>query len=95
MIVEEPAVDYNKQYITVAEYLEREKASLEKHEYYKGEIFPLHRDDVTGMAGASQRHNVIFSNTLGRLFIRLEDKPCRPYGSDLRINIPQNTLYLS
>lgn len=93
MIIEEPAVDYNKQYITVAEYLEREKASLEKHEYYKGEIFPLHREDVTGMAGAGQRHNVIFKNTYLGLRIRLQGKPCQPYGSDLRIHIPENTLF--
>ncbi len=93
MIIEEPAVDYNKQYITVAEYLEREKASLEKHEYYKGEIFPLHREDVTGMAGAGQRHNVIFKNTYLGLGIRLQGKPCQPYGSDLRIHIPENTLF--
>lgn len=85
MIVEEPAVDYNKQYITIAEYLRREKPSLEKHEYYKGEIF--------AMAGASPRHNVVCKNIYIGLGIRLLGKPCQPYGSDMRIHIPENTLY--
>lgn len=85
MILNEPAIDYSKRTYTVAEYLELENASLEKHEYYKGEIF--------AMAGAGPRHNVIFKNTLGRLFIRLDGKRCQPYGSDMRINIPRNSLY--
>jgi len=45
------------------------------------------------MAGAGPRHNVIFSNLFGELAHRLKGKPCRPYGSDLRIHIPENTLY--
>ncbi len=45
------------------------------------------------MAGANARHNVIFSNLFGELAYRLKGKPCRPYGSDLRIHIPENTLF--
>ncbi len=83
--VREPAVAYGKTKLTEEEYLSFEKASLEKHEYYQGEIF--------AMSGAGARHNVIFSNFFGDLAYRLKDHPCKPYGSDMRVNIPENTLY--
>jgi Uma2 family endonuclease len=82
--IREPVVAYGKKNFTVEEYLEFENASIEKHEYYQGEIF--------AMAGASERHNVIFSNVFGELAYTLKGKKCRPYGSDLRIHIPENSL---
>jgi len=45
------------------------------------------------MAGAGTRHNVIFSNVFIGIGIQLRGKPCRPCGSDLRIHIPENSLY--
>jgi Uma2 family endonuclease len=83
--VKEPAHSYQKKLYTIQEYLEMEKDSLEKHEYYKGEIF--------AMAGAGTRHNVIFKNIFGNLFIGLKGKRCQPYGSDFRVHIPENTLF--
>lgn len=85
MEVNEPAVAYGKQKYTIEEYLRMERASDEKHEYYKGEIF--------AMAGASNRHNVIFSNLFIRAGAQLLNSPCRPYGSDMRIHIPENSLF--
>lgn len=82
-IVNEPALKYN--YISPEEYLEAERAALEKHEYYQGEIF--------AMSGASLKHNKIFSNLFGDIAFKLKGKGCRPYGSDLRIHIPKNTLF--
>ncbi|RYD81491.1 MAG: Uma2 family endonuclease, partial [Sphingobacteriales bacterium] len=76
---------YGKNKFTVEEYLEMEKTSDVKHEFYKGEIF--------AMSGAGPKHNKIFSNLFGRLHRELDGKPCQPYGSDLRIHIPENTLY--
>ncbi|MEO6733360.1 MAG: Uma2 family endonuclease [Ferruginibacter sp.] len=72
-------------YISEQEYLEAERKALEKHEYYKGEIF--------AMSGASFLHNKIFSNLFGGLASKLKGKSCVPYGSDLRIHIPSNSLY--
>ena len=64
MILNEPAIDYSKRTYTVAEYLELENASLEKHEYYQGEIFLLlGARDLNNMAGSSILHNVLFKNT--------------------------------
>lgn len=81
--IKEPAPKYN--YVSPEEYLEMERASEAKHEYYNGEIF--------AMSGASISHNDIFHNVYGSLINFLKGKNCKPYGSDLRIHIPENTLY--
>ncbi len=83
--VREPAIAYGKTKLTEEEYLSFEKASQSKHEYFQGEIF--------AMTGANTRHNFIFKNVYGRLAHRLSGKPCQPFGSDMRLNIPENTLY--
>ena len=85
MEVREPIVAYGKKSLTIEEYLEFERASAEKHEYYKGEVF--------AMAGAGDNHNEIFSNVFGDLAYRLKGKPCKPYGSDMRVHIPENSLF--
>lgn len=84
-IVREPLEAYGRRKFTEEEYLEWEDQQEEKHEFYQGEIF--------AMAGAGARHNVIQVNTLLGLKLRLQGKPCQPYGSDLRLHIPSNTLY--
>jgi Uma2 family endonuclease len=74
-----------KRRFTIAEYLALEADSLEKHEYYHGEIF--------AMAGASIAHNEIAANILARLHALLRGKGCRAYGSDLRIRVKESNLY--
>ena len=85
MELREPIAVYNKKKFTEEEYLELERSSEQKHEYYNGEIF--------GMGGAGSRHNVIFSNLFGELSYKLKGNSCRPYGSDMRIHVAANTLY--
>lgn len=85
MDVKEPFPAYSKERYTIEEYLEMENAATEKHEYYKGEIF--------AMSGAKLRHNIITTNVLVALSIKLAGKPRRPFGSDMRIHIPKNTLF--
>lgn len=85
MEVRDPIVVYNKSKLSVEEYLRFEKASRDKREYFKGEIF--------AMAGAGARHNIIFSNFFISIGIQLKGKSCKPYGSDLRIHIPENSLF--
>ncbi|MDQ2862563.1 MAG: Uma2 family endonuclease [Bacteroidota bacterium] len=85
MELEEPVHAYQKKFYTIQEYLEMENAAFDKNEYYKGEIF--------AMSGAGYRHNIISANIIGSLRILLKGKGCRPYGSDMRINIPENTLF--
>jgi len=85
MEIKEAAIDYGKQKISIEDYLMTENASLEKHEYYQGEVF--------AMAGAKVQHNKISKNLFGTLFGKLKGKRCQPYGSDQRIHIPANTLF--
>jgi Uma2 family endonuclease len=94
MEVNEPIAVYGKKKFTVEEYLEFEKSATEKHEYYLGEIFDMSgHGELLAMSGASNRHNKIFSNLFGGLCIKLKGKLCQPYGSDMRIHIPENTLF--
>jgi Uma2 family endonuclease len=83
--VRKPVAVYNKTRLTVEEYLQYEKAADGKHEYYRGEVF--------AMAGAGPRHNKIFSNVFIAIGTQLKGKPCQPYGSDLRMHIPENMLF--
>ena len=85
MELREPSVAYGKQKFTIEEYLEIENAAVEKSEYYKGEIY--------AMSGAKLTHNIIYKNVFGELYLKLKGRSCQPYGSDLRIHIPNNTLF--
>ena len=85
MELREPAIAFYKQRLTIEEYLEIENASDEKHEYYKGEVFL--------MAGTKQLHNIVTGNIYASLWNKLSGKSCRPYGSDARIHIEENTLF--
>ncbi len=85
MEVREPAHAYQKEFYTIPEFLEMENTATEKHEYYNGEIF--------AMSGAGARHNIISVNIIVSLGILLKGKRCQPYGSDMRISIPENTLF--
>ncbi|RXK85337.1 Uma2 family endonuclease [Filimonas effusa] len=84
-ILREAAVAYGKSFFTEKEYLSFEEKHLNKFEYYQGQIF--------AMAGAGARHHIIFKNVFGELAYKLKKKKCQPYGSDLRIHIPENTLF--
>jgi Uma2 family endonuclease len=64
---------------TVAQYLEMEARSLDKHEFFDGEIFD--------MVGASPEHNLIVGNLIQSLKNALRGK-CRVYPSDQRLLLP-------
>ena len=85
MDVREPAVAYGKQKFTIEEYLAMEEAAIEKHEYYRGEIF--------AMSGTKVPHNRISGNLYATLHQKLKGKKCRPYNSNQRIHIEVNTLF--
>ncbi len=67
--------------ITETEYLEIERSSEIKHEYYRGEMF--------AMAGASRNHNVIVANVIRELGVQLIDAQCTVYPSDMRLKIQE------
>ncbi len=72
-------------YLTETEYLERERVSMIKHEYYAGKIF--------AMSGASEAHNLIASNVNASIYAQIRGRGCRIYPSDMRIKIAKTGLY--
>jgi Uma2 family endonuclease len=94
MEIRELTVAYGKNKFTEDEFLRMERLSKERHEYYRGEIFRMHgHGDLLAMSGAGDNHNEIFTNLFGDLAIKLKGKKCKPYGPDMRMHIPENTLY--
>jgi len=85
MELNEPAVAYGKEKMSIEAYLEMENAADEKSEYYKGEIF--------AMSGAKVPHNTVATSLLVTLGQKLKGKKCKPFNSDQRIHIPSNTLF--
>lgn len=84
-MVREPIPEYANKKISIEEYLVFERSSEAKHEYYQGEVF--------AMSGAGRRHNIIFSNLFTSIGNLLRGTSCFPYGSDMRLYIPQNKLF--
>lgn len=72
-------------YISPEEYLAAERESLERHEYFDGEIFQ--------MAGASDEHNTVSLNIASELHQQLKKRPCKAYQSDMRVYIPATGLF--
>ena len=71
--------------LTPEEYLEMERKSEERHEYFDGQIF--------AMSGAKFNHNVIAWNLGSELKQKLKDKKCVACPSDMRVFIPATGLY--
>lgn len=84
-IVREPVPVYGKNKLTPGEYLEFERTSTAKHEYYKGEVFT--------MSGASDEHAIIFRNVFAEAAYHSKGNKCRPCGNDARLHIPENSLF--
>ena len=81
--VKEPAVKYN--YISPGEYLVAERIATEKHAYFNGEVVVI--------SGASKEHNSIAKNFSMLVLPFLKGKNCAIFGSDLRVHIPEKSLY--
>lgn len=65
-------------------YLEQERRSTIKHEYYAGNVY--------AMAGASEQHNVIALNIAAALHTQLRGRSCRAYPSDMRVKVVKTGL---
>lgn len=70
---------HKKYKITADEYLNSERLSEFKSEYFNGEIF--------AMAGASREHNQISANIIRVLGNQLLESPCTVFSSDMKIKI--------
>jgi Uma2 family endonuclease len=72
--------------LSVMEYLQRERRSMEKHEYINGLVLM--------MAGARESHVLITSNTNRTLGNQLDDRPCKVYMGDMKVRlIPTTYVY--
>lgn len=66
MEIKVPVSQYKKNYLPIEAYLEMGNATGDKHEYYKSEIFAV--------SCAKVPHNIIFSNLLISLGLKLKRK---------------------
>ncbi len=71
--------------VSEAEYLARERDSKVRHEFVNGEM--------VAMAGGSFNHALIASNLVGALGNRLAKGRCVVLGSDLRVNVAATRFY--
>ncbi len=66
-------------------YLEQERLSDTKHEFYNGDIF--------AMSGASFAHNSIVANLVAGLHSKFKNRPCRVLPSDQRVQLRDGYVY--
>lgn len=72
-------------YLSPQQYLEIERAALDKSEYFSGQMF--------AMASASREHNLITGNIFGEIRDHLKGTPCETYPSDMRVLVSATGLY--
>jgi Uma2 family endonuclease len=69
-----------KTYYTIDDYIELEKNSEERYEYFDGEVF--------AMADSSSNHHRISGNAYEYLQRNLRGRGCEAFHSDMRISVP-------
>lgn len=74
-----------RRYVTPQEYIENERLSEFRSEYFAGEIF--------AMSGATRTHNVIVRNISRRLDPQHEGQACEVYTNDMRVEVSPTGLY--
>jgi len=72
--------------LTPEEYLAKERAAEQRHEYAGGEVF--------AMAGGTREHALIAVNFVSALHAALIERPCEVYNSEMRVKIPTTTRYV-
>jgi phenylacetic acid degradation protein len=84
-LAKEPEAEYGRRQFSIEDYLNLEKDSNFRHEYYEGGIF--------AMGGARPEHNRIVFNLTRSLILKMKGKPCDILGSDQRVHVPANSLF--
>lgn len=77
-----PAKEVN--FVTLADYLEREAKADYKSEYFAGQIFM--------MAGGTPNHNRISTDIVTELSIQTRGTSCETFNSDQRLMLPSGLL---
>jgi Uma2 family endonuclease len=83
-IVSEAAPKYNL--LSPKEYLEIDRASDEKHEYFDGQVI--------AMSGASLKHGKVAMNLASKLHSFLEDKECNVLAETMRVATESRDAYM-
>ncbi len=71
--------------ISPEDYLKGEPLSEVKHELIDGHVY--------AMAGASANHERISGNIYRKFGNHLENTPCEPFGSDMKVRVGSNFFY--
>ncbi|NOS87981.1 MAG: Uma2 family endonuclease [Methylococcaceae bacterium] len=71
--------------ISVDDYLKEELKSQVKHELIDGHVY--------AMAGVSANHERIAGNVYRKFGNHLENSPCEPFGSDMKLRVKDNFFY--
>ena len=82
--VKEPAPKYN--FISPKEYLEMERASDEKHEYFDGHIYL--------MSGASLKHAKVAMNLAVEIGSYLKEEKCKVLAETMRVATKTKDAYM-
>ena len=72
-------------YLSEQDYLDAEKVSDVKHEYFDGEIF--------AMSGAKANHQRITMNVGGEFRNHLKGTPCEAFSSDMKVRADEGNKY--
>jgi Uma2 family endonuclease len=72
-------------YLSQEDYLQGELHSETKHEYIDGQVY--------AMAGASRNHERIAGNVYRKIGNHLENSPCEPFASDIKVKAGGNFFY--
>lgn len=80
MLPQEKATRY-----TPEEYLELERQSNARHEYYEGEIY--------AMAGETLKHSQICVNLAGEVRAQLKGKPCQALSPNMKVRAETKGLF--
>jgi Uma2 family endonuclease len=83
-IIQEAAPKYN--FISPQEYLEMERASDERHEYFDGQII--------AMSGASLKHGKVATNLMIKIGSFLDDKECNVLAETMRVATESRDAYM-
>ena len=65
--------------VSVEDYLEGERSSEMRHEYFGGIVY--------AMAGASRRHNALCLRIASALLAHLQGKPCQVAMDDVKLRL--------
>ena len=74
-----------KQFYSLEEYLELEKSTNEKFEFWNGEVWSV--------SGASFNHNVIVQNLNIDIGSQMRERCCQSFPSDMRVKVPAYPPY--